>query len=282
MKTQHEENCQLIKINPYDKIERFGWEINLNDNEKFTNCYIIEISKNRTIIIDPGGQYEKIIEKIKNKRNKVTIILSHAHYDHWLATSHLQEYYEHTELWMHKKADYYLTEKGIREFFNDFRRTRNLYVEDRLLESFENGIITKAQSISLDNRYFFEKEREYHKFGDMRLVVLHTPGHSKDSISIYTRHIKKFHNNHCEGVVFVGDLMFNNGFGSLQNSNDAQQVLRKSYRNKILKNPLITDRFLILPGHGTEFPVLKKKVKLLEDYLSSKINLVSIKNYNLR
>jgi len=44
------------------------------------NCYILEIN-NKVLVIDPGDDYEKIIDKI-NDREIVGIIITHYHFDH--------------------------------------------------------------------------------------------------------------------------------------------------------------------------------------------------------
>ena len=45
-----------------------------------TNCYILEIDNN-VLIIDPGDEYNKIKEQIKDK-NPIGIIITHNHFDH--------------------------------------------------------------------------------------------------------------------------------------------------------------------------------------------------------
>lgn len=45
-----------------------------------TNCYMLSID-NDVLLIDPGDEYEKINNKIKNK-NLVGILITHRHFDH--------------------------------------------------------------------------------------------------------------------------------------------------------------------------------------------------------
>ena len=48
-----------------------------------TNCYIIQGSKNKLVIIDPGFPDERILNFIDEcKQESVGIILTHGHYDH--------------------------------------------------------------------------------------------------------------------------------------------------------------------------------------------------------
>jgi len=56
-----------------------------------TNCYLL-ISEQELAIIDPGDQSEKILERIKSTKAKVKyIILTHAHFDHVLASDELRK-----------------------------------------------------------------------------------------------------------------------------------------------------------------------------------------------
>lgn len=52
--------------------------------DEFTNCYIVQDEKSKeTIVIDPGGEPEKIIEMLNVLSAKVKYIyLTHCHGDH--------------------------------------------------------------------------------------------------------------------------------------------------------------------------------------------------------
>lgn len=53
-----------------------------------TNCYILELG-NKAIIIDPGGNPEKIIPLIREKKVSA-IVATHGHFDHVLAVEELK------------------------------------------------------------------------------------------------------------------------------------------------------------------------------------------------
>ena len=55
------------------------------------NCYLV-IKDNYVIVIDPGDDYDKIINKIKD-RKVVAILITHRHFDHIQALSKLEEKY---------------------------------------------------------------------------------------------------------------------------------------------------------------------------------------------
>ncbi len=71
-----------------------------------TNCYVL-ISGNEAIVIDPGGEIEKILKEIEGK--KLTyIILTHYHRDHTLAAPRLKK----------EKGGKILIGKGEKEFID--------------------------------------------------------------------------------------------------------------------------------------------------------------------
>lgn len=56
------------------------------------NCYFVMNSNNEVIIIDPGDDYEKIMDFVKDKK-VVGILVTHFHFDHVGALNKLEEYY---------------------------------------------------------------------------------------------------------------------------------------------------------------------------------------------
>lgn len=58
-----------------------------------TNCYLL-ISKGEILIIDPGGEAEKIIKELDKEDGKpIGIINTHSHYDHVGANKALEEHF---------------------------------------------------------------------------------------------------------------------------------------------------------------------------------------------
>lgn len=56
-----------------------------------TNCYIVT-KNDKTIVIDPGDEFEKIKETLGNRKPTVCL-LTHSHYDHIGALEELTNYY---------------------------------------------------------------------------------------------------------------------------------------------------------------------------------------------
>lgn len=56
------------------------------------NCYLIE-KDNKVLIVDPGDEFFKIKESIKNKK-VVGVLLTHAHFDHIMALEETLKHYK--------------------------------------------------------------------------------------------------------------------------------------------------------------------------------------------
>ncbi len=115
-----------------------------------TNCYIL-ITDEKILIIDPGGDSEKIIEFVeKNKKEKTEIIIlnTHYHYDHTLANEELKKHFN-AKILIHEY------EKNFVEFKPDE----------------------------------YLKEDDEIQIGVEKLKVIHTPGHTKGGICLLGENI---------------------------------------------------------------------------------------------
>ena len=75
------------------------------------------------------------------------------------------------------------------------------------------------------------------RFGDLRLDVLHTPGHTEGSVCLYAADA---------GVLFAGDTLFAGGWGRTDlPGGDAEQLVASLDRLRALDDPVT-----VLPGHG--------------------------------
>lgn len=177
-----------------------------------TNCYIIFNEENSAIIIDPGGEGEKISLFIEEKKLRpLMIINTHGHADHCGANKFLKEKYSIPIL---------------------------LHTDDTgILNSFENKFIFPLMggtpSPSPDRLL---KDGDLIEFGKTSLKIIHTPGHTPGSISIF-----------INGILFSGDLIFSGSVGRTDLPGGSWTQLINSIKSKILTLP---DETIILPGHG--------------------------------
>jgi len=137
-----------------------------------TNCYCL-IHGKEAIIIDPGGNHDKILKAIEGLRVKA-IIGTHGHFDHVLAVPILKRKLIVPFL-MHKD------DLEILELFGSHMYLGEPPKPDKYVD--EGDIIT---------------------LGDSKLYVLHTPGHTPGSICLYDIEGK---------IIFSGDTLFKGAFG---------------------------------------------------------------------
>jgi hydroxyacylglutathione hydrolase len=83
------------------------------------------------------------------------------------------------------------------------------------------------------------------KVGCLKLVVLHTPGHTKGGISLLG-----------DKVVFTGDTLFPSSIGRTDFPGGSYEELIRSIRTKLL---LLPDSFKVYPGHESPTTIGKEK-----------------------
>jgi hydroxyacylglutathione hydrolase len=180
-----------------------------------TNCYVVgdEASK-EGIIIDPGGDADQILDAVARLGLKVKLVVNtHGHFDHIMAN---QEVMESTgaPLAIHRDDAAMLTNplRSFSIFMGKFHASPPATV--------------------------FLAEGDGVEVGALRLEVLHTPGHSPGSISLWSAQ---------ENVLFSGDVLFNLGIGRTDFPGGSMRVLLQSIRDKLFTLPDFT---VVYSGHG--------------------------------
>jgi hydroxyacylglutathione hydrolase len=75
------------------------------------------------------------------------------------------------------------------------------------------------------------------RFGDIRLEVLHTPGHTEGSVCLVSRN---------DGLLFSGDTLFPGGWGRVDFPGGSAEEMAAS----IARLSRLDDGLRVLPGHG--------------------------------
>lgn len=180
-----------------------------------TNCYIIEDEETKDIIvIDPGGEAEKIIELIDTLGGNLKYIyLTHCHGDHIGALSELKN----------AKGGKVL----IHSYDYEGLKNPNINLTAVLSES--------AISIEADARVI---DQDILHIGNIEIKVIHTPGHTKGGSSLYCEK---------ERMLFSGDTLFKGMWGRTDLPTSSFEDIMKSINNKLLVLP---DETIVYPGHG--------------------------------
>ena len=83
------------------------------------------------------------------------------------------------------------------------------------------------------------------ELGDIKLNIIHTPGHSRGGICIY-----------CEGSLFSGDTLFASSIGRTYLTGGSLDEIIASIKGKLLVLP---DDTAVYPGHGPSSTILIEK-----------------------
>ena len=195
-----------------------------------TNCYVIFGEESKEIMcIDPAGDVDKIENLIKNvfKGKLKYIYLTHCHGDHILGVTELQKRCG-GKILIHRIDAIGLNDAKI-----------NLSEIIGLPE-----IELEADSRIDDNDLIH--------LGNLEFRVIHTPGHTAGSTSLYCEK---------EKCLFSGDTIFCGTWGRTDLPTSSREDIMNSITKKIL---ILPDDTLIYPGHGKATMLKDEKPIYLE------------------
>lgn len=200
------------------------------------NCYIVYCDETGDgIIIDPGdeaGRIKYTVDALDNINIKM-IVLTHAHSDHIGAVKELKEYYG-VKVALHKEEN---------DIYSNSVYNLTSIMADMPIENHADMLLKEGDTVNIGNN---------------KLVVMHTPGHTKGSICLYG-----------DGVLFSGDTLFAGTYGRIDFPTGNEEKLASSIR-RILS---LSDNTAVYPGHyeSTTIKVENKynqmAKNLIENYL---------------
>jgi hydroxyacylglutathione hydrolase len=188
------------------------------------NCSVIgdEISR-EAIVIDPGDDVSEIANIIE--RNGLTvrmIVITHAHIDHIGGAQKLRAQ-TGAPVYMHQDD----------RFLSDNLDMQAAWLR---METPENpGIDTPA------------KEGDVLRAGSIEAQVLHTPGHTPGSISLYLP---------LESKLIAGDTLFRGSIGRTDLPGGDMAQIARSIRGKLYTLP---ENTVVFPGHGETTSIAAEK-----------------------
>ena len=178
------------------------------------NCYIIQDEKTKeTMIIDPGNVPENLIEVLDAMQVKMKyILLTHCHGDHIGGVSKIKEKYGGKVLIHTKDA------LGLKDI--SINLSTHIGLEPIILQ--EDARINDGDLLHV---------------GNLEFQVIHTPGHTCGSISLYCEQ---------EKMLFSGDTLFRGSWGRIDLPTSSFEDIISSITNKLIKLPTDT---IVYPGH---------------------------------
>jgi hydroxyacylglutathione hydrolase len=179
------------------------------------NCSIFgDEESHEAIVIDPGDNIDQILAILARHALKVkAIVITHAHIDHIGGAAKLKAA---TGAPVHMNA-------------SDQELYEHLDVQASWLQ------MKTPEKTSIDAE---ARDGDTLGLGDAVFHVLHTPGHTQGSISLWIPE---------ENKLIAGDTLFRDSIGRTDlPGGDGRQILR-SIRDKLLSLP---EDALVVPGHG--------------------------------
>jgi glyoxylase-like metal-dependent hydrolase (beta-lactamase superfamily II) len=190
------------------------------------NCSIlVDPATKAALVIDPGGDFEVIRERLERLGAKVaSIVHTHTHIDHVGATAELQR-------WTDASAHIHEADRFLYEM---------LPIQAALIGT---GLPEKCD-IEGDLR-----DGGSLKVGGLEAQVIHTPGHTPGSVS--------FHVKSADGaVVFTGDTLFRRSIGRTDLWGGDTDLIMRSLRGKLM---ILDDTTRVVCGHGPDTTIGEEK-----------------------
>jgi glyoxylase-like metal-dependent hydrolase (beta-lactamase superfamily II) len=179
------------------------------------NCSVIgDEQSHEALVIDPGDEIESVLKLVDKHGLRVKqIIITHAHIDHVGGAMKLRA---------RTGAPIILNE-------NDQALLRMLDVQANWIGMPSPGEVQVDHSVRQDDKV---------RAGSLEAVVLHTPGHTEGSISLYFP---------SEQKLIAGDTLFAGSIGRTDLPGGSFEKIINSLHEKLLALP---EETVVVPGHG--------------------------------
>jgi hydroxyacylglutathione hydrolase len=188
------------------------------------NCSVFGDEQTRqALVVDPGDEIASVLRVLARHGLTVTaIVITHAHIDHIGGAQKLKQ----------------ATGAPVYMNANDTELQKMMSVQAGWL-----GVQT-PEAVEID---VAAKDGDRLTVGATEITVLHTPGHTPGSISLWMP---------SEGKLVAGDTLFRDSIGRTDlPGGDGRQILR-SIHDKLMPLP---DETVVVPGHGDNTTIGREK-----------------------
>jgi hydroxyacylglutathione hydrolase len=188
------------------------------------NCSIFGDEETReAIVIDPGDNVDTILAVLEKHALRVKeIVITHAHIDHIGGAAKLKA----------------ATGAAVRMNSNDQELYDHLDVQATWL-----GMETPART-TIDEA---ARDGDVLTLGPAEFRVLHTPGHTQGSISLWIP---------AENKLIAGDTLFRDSIGRTDLPGGNPRQILRSIEDKLLQLP---EETVVVPGHGANTTIGREK-----------------------
>jgi len=201
------------------------------------NCCIVGDPRTReALVIDPGDEVERILDLIGRYKLSVKAIVStHAHIDHVGGLAKLYQY----------------TAAPVMMHSDDLPLYQGMEAQAAFLGMRPPELVEVHQLL---------REGDVLQWGEFFANVIHTPGHTPGSVSLYlptqnseaknggTRESESNGNSRLtQPQLFAGDTLFAGSIGRTDLWGGSYEQIMESLKSKLLELP---DSTVVHPGHG--------------------------------
>jgi len=188
------------------------------------NCLVLGCNETREgVVVDPGGDVESIIRAVRRHDLAIRYIINtHGHFDHVGGNRQAVAAFG-APLLIHQ-ADAPMLDRVV-----DVGRMYGIQCES---SPPADGFLAEGMEIG---------------FGEYRMKVLHTPGHTPGGCCLYLAQ---------ESKVITGDTLFADSIGRSDFPGGSHDQLLESIRSKLFTLP---DDVAAYPGHGPETSIGHEK-----------------------